>query len=308
MSLYQGRLQGLAYGDQLRKEREAKVAGYEQDFQKGVSEGAANQAKILAGQQAEPVKPVPEALPTKAPEHGDLATWINHVVQGNPLEAEKSYGFLKNGTLNKDGSVTAVSAEGHPVTITADQVKHAQGYKMPKDETDLDKELKQSQIEERAARTAALKDKPLTADQIAKEERAQRKERRALQKSLSDAKKAYFDQQAIATAAMGKKEEVAERAKALELKRMAEEIQSDFDETESEIAPSSKKTALPVQPPVARGSGKMSMGGRTAVLDESGLRRQDSPMSTFSSEADAQSANLPTGTIVVINGRRAIIR
>jgi hypothetical protein len=132
--MYAGETAGLEYGDKLTEQRNQDEMAQENiNLRKEQLESAdrANQMKIHAEQEEAQAqqqqgglsKNPPNQTGEMTPQHKSMADWISGVLNGNPRTAEQGFDMVQpNSTrLNADGSIDAISKEGHPIHIGADE-------------------------------------------------------------------------------------------------------------------------------------------------------------------------------------------
>lgn len=180
MNLYEGRIEGMQYEQDLRREQEAKDAMRNQARQQARAQGLAAQAPIIQAQQArqtalEPIyqarmaemlgqglSATPQQAPVAPPKKVmELADFISNVAKGNTRQAEIDSGFVRPGSTRKnaDGSFSFVSNEGEEVTISKDLADQGLGLRQKVPRSPLEEEYLRERIESTRAGTEA-KQKP----------------------------------------------------------------------------------------------------------------------------------------------------
>lgn len=99
--------------------------------------------RVQGGQPVQPPAP-----------HKQLVDYIQGVVMGNPLEAEKGFDMVHPGTtkVNPDGSISFTSKEGHPVNIPKEAVQAHGGMTAGKPISEYEREMIQIRDEANAIR------------------------------------------------------------------------------------------------------------------------------------------------------------
>ena len=137
MSMYAGKTAGLMYANQLKQQAYQNALRQQQIKVALKAEAMKNQSQLAIAQQAaqgraglsaQPQDDMPDDVPRQHGEpisapltqkHRDLQAYMKLAATGNFSEAEKEFDMVKGGTShpNADGSVSAISSDGHPVTF-----------------------------------------------------------------------------------------------------------------------------------------------------------------------------------------------